>query len=125
MPRIVLSALEQSLQHGQARLGPREPVARLVAPTRTNREFPHRHLATEGEHLELALEPGLVPGMHDRAPHHLTHAEDREPRLGACRAAATLRLAARRGPTEQLLREPQLGESPPRMPPVPRHAHPS
>ena len=55
--RLAGPSLEQLLEDGQARLGPRERVTRLVADIQTGGELTSRHVAPEREDPELAPEP--------------------------------------------------------------------
>jgi hypothetical protein len=84
------STLEKPVQHGEARLGPSQRVARFVGSLRPCRELLSRDVASERQDLELTTQPGLVTGMEHGAGRPTLRPEDREPRLGATAAAAPL-----------------------------------
>jgi hypothetical protein len=51
---IVLTALEQPLQHREARLGPSERIPRVVCAFRPGGELPSCNITAERQCLELA-----------------------------------------------------------------------
>jgi len=61
--RVCRSALEQTVQDGQVRLRLLQSVPCVVAPAGARGELPPSHVSAEGEHLELAPEPGFVASM--------------------------------------------------------------
>ena len=86
---LLRAPLEESLQDGQARLGPGERVPCLLTPARAGSELPAGDVASEGQRLELSAKPCLVPGVGSRASGGPA-IQLREPRLRPIREPGAL-----------------------------------